>query len=108
MALRLSQLHPSQRCQVLAARRADVGAERFREEAAAIMQAAGDLDRLGQTGAPRPLVGAGIGSSEVLSIPQPVRSAHPDGPYYQAVLAKSGASHPDSRYGAGSGPRLSR
>lgn len=110
VALQLARLHPSQRRQVLAARRDDVGKARFRVEANAIMRAASELDASanGPNGRAKPVAGAEIAATEVLSIPAAVQAARADDPYYAAVLERSGVSHPDSRYGAGSGPRLSR
>jgi hypothetical protein len=105
VATRLARLPQSARREVLAARQRQVGAQKFRQEAAAIQRAARELDQ----GAPAPLVGAGAPASAALGIPPSVPPASPGDSAYAAVLHKSGVRHPGSRYGSGAdGPRLTR
>ena len=109
VAAALTMMPEGVRWDVLQARRTDVGESRFAEEAQALMAAAARLDG-GQPGVGEagPVVGGGHAASDVLPIPQRAPTAGADDGFYSAVLERSGASHPDQRYGAGSGPRLSQ
>jgi hypothetical protein len=83
--------------EVLAERRRRVGPERFAQEARAIQGAAAEhAAALG--GHSAPLDGAGIPIGNFFGSPQPVPPASPSDPAYEQVLARSGASHPDSRF----------
>lgn len=109
VAAALATMPEGARWDVLQARRSDVGEARFAEEARALVAAAARLD--GQRpggGEAGPVVGGGHAAGDVLPIPQRAPTAGADDGFYSAVLERSGATHPDQRYGAGSGPRLSR
>ena len=109
VAAALAVLPEGARWDVLQARRSDVGEARFEEEARALVAAAARLDGRRPGGA-GPVVGGGHAAGDFLPLPPrvPQRSSGADDGFYSAVLERSGASHPDQRYGAGSGPRLSR
>ena len=109
VAAALTMMPEAARWDVLQARRTDVGEARFAEEARALMAAAARLDS-GRPGVNEagPVVGGGVAAGDILGIPQRPPTAVAGDGFYSAVLARSGATHPDQRYGAGSGPRLSR
>jgi hypothetical protein len=110
VAAALATMPEAARWDVLQARRTDVGEARFTEEARALVAAAARLDS-GRPGVNEagPVVGGGVAAADVLGVPrQSSKPARADDATYAAVLARSGATHPDQRYGAGSGPRLSQ